>query len=88
VIYQELVHNVHLTEAIAQDILPLYESALQQTQLAYEAGRYSYLEWSASQLNLLNVRNDLIEAAHSIFHNLIEIERLTGVSVEVPRLSR
>jgi cobalt-zinc-cadmium efflux system outer membrane protein len=79
---------VHLTAAIEQDILPLYESALEQTQAAYEAGRYSYLEWSASQMNLLNARNDLVEAAHSILHNLIEIERLTGVSVEAPRLSQ
>ncbi|PCI74758.1 MAG: hypothetical protein COB20_14575 [SAR86 cluster bacterium] len=88
VLYQELVHSAHLTAAIEQDILPLYESALEQTQAAYEAGRYSYLEWSASQMNLLNARNDLVEAAHSILHNLIEIERLTGVSVEVPRLSQ
>ena len=88
VIYQELVHNAELAEAIAQDILPLYETALVQTQAAYEAGRYSYLEWSASQVNLLNARNDLVEAAHSILHNLIEIERLTGVSVEAPRLSQ
>jgi cobalt-zinc-cadmium efflux system outer membrane protein len=88
VLYQELMHSVHLTAAIEQDILPLYESALEQTQDAYEAGRYSYLEWSASQVNLLNARNDLVEAAHSILHNLIEIERLTGVSVEVPRLSQ
>ncbi|MDA0281526.1 MAG: TolC family protein [Proteobacteria bacterium] len=88
VLYQELAHSVHLTAAIEQDILPLYESALEQTQAAYEAGRYSYLEWSASQVNLLNARNDLVEAAHSILHNLIEIERLTGVSVEVPHLSQ
>lgn len=88
VMYQELIHSVHLTEAIAQDILPLYESALEQTQAAYEAGRYSYLQWSSAQMNLLSARNDLIEAAHGIYHNLIEIERLTGESVEVPRLSQ
>ena len=88
VIYQELIHSVQLTEAIAQDILPLYESALEQTQAAYETGRYSYLEWSTAQINLLSARNDLVEAAHGIFHNLIEIERLTGETVEVPRLFR
>jgi len=88
VLYQELMHSVHLTEALEQDILPLYESALEQTQAAYEAGRYSYLEWSASQMNLLNARNDLAAAASSIRRNLIEIERLTGVSVEAPHLSQ
>jgi len=85
VLYQELVHSVQLTEAIARDILPLYETALVQTQAAYEAGRYSYLEWSASQMDLLSARNSLIEAAYDIRHNLIEIERLTGVSVEAPQ---
>ncbi|MFT6824830.1 MAG: cobalt-zinc-cadmium efflux system outer membrane protein [Pseudohongiellaceae bacterium] len=88
VLYQELMHSVHLTASIEQDILPLYESALQQTQTAYEAGRYSYLEWSTSQIDLLSARNDLAEAASSIRHNLIEIERLTGVSVETPYLSQ
>jgi cobalt-zinc-cadmium efflux system outer membrane protein len=88
VLYQELAHSLHLTEAIEQDILPLYESALEQTQVAYEAGRYSYLDWSAAQVNLLNARNDLVEASHGILHNLIEIERLTGVSAEAPRLSQ
>lgn len=88
VIYQELAHNVHVTNALLNDILPLYTAALADTRAAYEAGRYSYLEWSQSQMSLLTTRADLVEAAHSIYHNLIEIERLTGVSVEIPGLSQ
>jgi hypothetical protein len=37
-------------------------------------------------LNLLNVRYELIDAAMNIYQNLIEIERLTGVTIEVPQL--
>lgn len=86
VIYLELQHSIHLTRAFSDDMIPLYEKAMEETQLAYESGRYSYLEWSTSQLNLLNVRYELIDAAMSIYQNLIEIERLTGVTIEVPQL--
>jgi cobalt-zinc-cadmium efflux system outer membrane protein len=88
VIYQELMHSIDVTEAIAEDILPLYESALEDTRAAYETGLYSYLEWSQAQLSLLNARYELVEAAHSIYHNLIEIERLTGVPAQISGLSQ
>lgn len=88
VIYQELIHSIEVTEAIAQDILPLYESALADTRAAYESGLYSYVEWSQAQLSLLNARYELVESAHSIYHNLIEIERLTGVPAQISSLSQ
>lgn len=88
VIYQELMHSVQVTQALAEDILPLYESALEDTRSAYETGLYSYVEWSQAQLSLLNARYELVESAHGIFHNLIEIERLTGVPAQVPGLSQ
>jgi len=88
VMYQQLQHSIHLSEAFVNDILPLYEQAMEETQIAYESGRYSYLEWSTTQMNLLNARYELIDAAMSIYQNLIEIERLTGVSIEVPQLGQ
>lgn len=88
VIYQELVHSIQLTEALADDILPLYEVALEDTRSAYDAGLYSYLEWRQAQLGLLDARFELVEAAHLIYHNLIEIERLTGVPAQAPGLSQ
>lgn len=88
VIYQELVHYFELTAAFTDDILPLYESALIDTRAAYDAGRYSYLEWNQTQIDLLTARSERIDAAHSIYRNLIEIERLTGVSAETSSLSQ
>tara|TARA_R110002110_G_scaffold415859_1_gene658676 strand:- start:75496 stop:76752 length:1257 start_codon:yes stop_codon:yes gene_type:complete len=81
VIYQELQHSVHLSETISSEILPLYRQALEETQAAYELGRYSYLEWNAAQTELLAAQNDLIEASRGFYTNLIEIERLTGLSI-------
>lgn len=86
VIYLELVHSVEVTQALSEDILPLYASALEDTRAAYQAGRSSYLEWSQAQLSLLDARYELLESAHSIFHNLIEVERLTGVPAQVSGL--
>lgn len=88
VIYQELMHSIEVTEALSEEILPLYESALEDTRAAYESGLYSYVEWSQAQLSLLNARYELVESAHNIYHNLIEIERLTGVPAQVPGLSQ
>lgn len=88
VLYLELVRSVEVTSALAEEILPLYESALEETRAAYELGRYSYLEWSQAQLSVLNARYELLESAHSIFHNLIEMERLTGVPAQITSLSQ
>lgn len=88
VIYQGLLHNAEVAAAFVDDIIPLYEAALEDTQTAYEAGLYSYLEWSQTQLNLLNARYELIETAHNLLLNLIEIQRLTGVPPQVSSLSQ
>ena len=88
VIYQELQHSIQLSAALRDNIIPLYEEALNETQSAYEVGRYSYLALEAAQSDLLAARYDLIDASRGIFHNLIEIERITGIQVEIPQLSR
>lgn len=82
VIYQELRHSIQVSAALREDILPLYEEALEATRQAYESGRYSYLEWTAAQTELLSARADLIEASAGIHRSWIEIERITGLSLE------
>ena len=81
VIYQELQHSIQRTAALRDNILPLYQQALEETRAAYELGRYSYLEWNAAQTDLLAAQNDLIEASKGFYTNLIELERLTGISI-------
>ena len=87
VFYQELRHSLQLTEALSSNIIPLYEEALTETVNAYEQGRYNYSELNAAQTELLAVREYFIESSISIFAQLIEVERLTGVQVEVPQFS-
>lgn len=81
ILYEELKHSHHLNDALANKILPRLEQALNETQKAYEVGKYSYLEWSAVQNDVLATRMELIDARLKAHSNMIEIERLTGLSM-------
>jgi outer membrane protein, heavy metal efflux system len=82
VIYQELQHSIMLAGVLRDEIIPLYEDALTQTQNAYEQGRYSFLELSTVQAELLAARNDLVDASIEAHRRVIEIERYTGLSIQ------
>jgi len=79
VLSQELEHSLHRLETYRKDIIPQLEKALKQTRRAYSLGRYSYLEWSSVQAELLDARSVLIESSADAHLKIIEIERLTGV---------
>lgn len=61
-------------------VLPQLENALDATRLAFESGRYSYLEMSAAQKELLDAELSLIQAASRAHLLRVEIERLSGES--------
>lgn len=82
VLTEELKHSLHSIAAYRDDILPQLEEALRKTQKAYELGRYSYLEWRSVQADVLNARNTLLENSVDAQLKVIEIERLTGVSMK------
>lgn len=80
--HQQLEHMRHLATVIREELLPQLQVALEQTAYAYERGRYSYLEWTVAQRDLLAARLRLAETAHD-FHQLrTEIERLTAESLD------
>lgn len=81
VLYQELQHFRHIGDALEQRILPRLERALTETRKAYQLGKYSYLELSAIQQELLDARLALIDAGLASQLNTVEIERLTGQSL-------
>lgn len=81
ILSEELQHSMHRASAHRERIIPLLEQALGQARHAYDTGRYSYLEWRSAQMELLNARISLIEDSTSAHLKLIEIERLTGVSL-------
>jgi cobalt-zinc-cadmium efflux system outer membrane protein len=78
----QLQHEQGLTKILREEVLPRMETALEQAAYAYERGRFSYLEWTIAQSELLEGRLRLLESAGR-FHVLrVEIERLTGMSLE------
>jgi len=81
VVSQELEHSLHRLHTYRKHIIPQLEKALKETRRAYQLGRYSYLEWSSVQAELLAARSALIEASIDAHLKMIEIERLTGVQM-------
>jgi outer membrane protein, heavy metal efflux system len=78
----QLQHEHDLSRTLRDELLPRLGEALEQATYAYERGRYSYLEWTVAQRELLEGRLRLLESAGR-FHVLrIEIERLTGTSLQ------
>ncbi len=82
VIYLELQHYLEVAAELRDNIIPLHEQALAETQNAYEQGRYSYQELSTVQAELLAARDDLVTTSIEAHRRMIEIERFTGVSIE------
>lgn len=81
-VYQELHHELHIATTYRDEILPRVQAALSETEKAYAAGRYSYLELRSAQDDALDARTIAITAAINAKRGLIEIERLTGTTVD------
>ena len=81
VLFQKLEHSLHRLNTYRNHIIPQLEKALKQTRRAYKLGRYSYLEWSSVQAELLAARSALVEASIDAHLKTIEIERLTGMQI-------
>jgi cobalt-zinc-cadmium efflux system outer membrane protein len=80
-LYQEITHARTETEAIAEHIRPEATRLLKAVEDGYRAGRFSLIELADAQRQLLEIERDQIRAATEFHNNLIEIERITGVSL-------
>jgi cobalt-zinc-cadmium efflux system outer membrane protein len=85
--YRDLEHAQLEASILRDNIIPKLQNALEKTEYAYQRGRYSYLELTDAQHELLGARQQLAEVA-ARFHILrIEIERLAGLSLEAHGVS-
>ncbi|WP_299127445.1 TolC family protein, partial [uncultured Alcanivorax sp.] len=76
--YRQRQQNIEAVEQIRGQVLPDLSDALSQTREAYEKGRYSYVEWTAAQRELLSARQALVDAATTALLNQSLIEQLTA----------
>ena len=65
-------------EVLRGEVLPQAERALDQIRTGFERGRFSYLELSGAQQDLIDTLRASIEAAGTVHRLDTEIERLTG----------
>ncbi|WP_290538427.1 TolC family protein [Alcanivorax sp.] len=79
--YHTRQQNIAAVEQLRDAVLPDLTKALELTQQAYERGRYSYVEWTAAQRELLSAREALVEAAATALLNQALIEQLTAQSM-------
>lgn len=69
-------------QTLSENIIPPLENALVQVENAYNEGRFSYLEWTATRKELIDRQYALIQAASAIHHRNVDIESLTGLSIQ------
>lgn len=77
-LHHDLAAAVLDAETLRDDILPRASEALQETEYAYQRGRYGYVELADAQREYLALQAALIEASSNAHGFAIEIERLTG----------
>ena len=76
--YRQRQQNIEAVEQIRGQMLPDLSDALSQNREAYQKGRYSYVEWTAAQRELLSARQALVDAATMALLNQALIEQLTA----------
>lgn len=77
---QELAHARHAADTLDREVIPRMSDALQQTEYAYQRGRYGYSELIAAQRELLEVKRARIQVAANAHRYATEIDRLTGTT--------
>jgi len=77
-LYQQLLSSRELLSTLQDEALPQARAALDQTQVGYERGRFSYLELGVAQQELVSLRAAAIDTAADYHRLTTEIERLTA----------
>ena len=81
-LYEEMVHDSHIMDAVEKQILPRTEEALAISTDGFAQGRFSYLEVLDAQRTIFDVKHEYIRAATSYHQFLAEVERLIGQPIE------
>jgi outer membrane protein, heavy metal efflux system len=77
-LYQQLLSSRDTLTTLQNEALPQARAALEQTQMGYDRGRFSYLELGVAQQELVSLRASVIETAADCHRLTAEIERLTS----------
>lgn len=79
-LYQERQAALFEVASLRNDVIPQLKKAVTGTRIAFDKGRYGYLELSSAQHELLEAEAALIDAAANAHQLRAEIERLSGTA--------
>ncbi|WP_157443218.1 TolC family protein [Colwellia piezophila] len=74
--YSSRQQAIYTANRLRETIIPLLEAALTETQIAYQRGLYSYLDYLNARQELLLARRALIKSATAALHFGADIEQL------------
>ncbi|MFT7560159.1 MAG: cobalt-zinc-cadmium efflux system outer membrane protein [Flavobacteriales bacterium] len=76
--YSRREDAVYASTQLKNEIIPALKEALNETQRAYQAGRYSYRDYLSARQELMVAREELINSAANALRYSTEIDTLTG----------
>jgi cobalt-zinc-cadmium efflux system outer membrane protein len=77
-IQQHLISLQERAKVLKQELLPLSNELLVETQRGYLKGRYSVLQWVDAQSELFSIKQSIIKTHQLIHLQFLELERITG----------
>ncbi len=78
-LHQALQQAIAEVNTLQQQVIPVLQQVQEQTQVAYGAGNYSYVELISAQREFLDAQLALITSASNAHRIRAEIERLSGL---------
>ena len=80
--YATREQNIVAVDRLSKETIPALTKALAETQSAFEAGLYSYLELIPAQRALIDAKQTNIATAAAALQAAVIIEQLTGISLQ------
>jgi cobalt-zinc-cadmium efflux system outer membrane protein len=84
-LHQSLRLDLQLSQNIEQQLLPLAQTFLADTQKAYQQGVYSLLQWIDAQHQVFTLQQQLINTRLNIHLQVLELERVLGQPIVSPQ---
>lgn len=74
-------NNLQQMQNLESLLKPVAQALLKEVERGYQSGIYSVLQWVDAQNELFAIERDLIESRHAVQLQFLELERLTGNSL-------
>jgi cobalt-zinc-cadmium efflux system outer membrane protein len=80
-IHSAMLNTLQQTQYLQNELQPVAQELLQEVERGYQSGLYNVLQWVDAQNELFAIERELIESRYSAQLQFLELERLSGVSL-------